>query len=154
MRLSTRAHYAVRAVLDLALHAVDRPVPVQEIAERQAISQAYLEQLFAKLRRGRIIRSVRGPRGGYLLARPAAEVTLAEIMEWVDEPLEPVACLDKDGHCDREGGCNTHHIWRDLGRHIRSFLETLTVEQALRGAPMEESVNATDTGRQSLSSGG
>lgn len=132
MRLSTRAHYAVRAVLDLALHATDGPVAIQEIARRQAISSSYLEQLFVKLRRGRVIRSVRGARGGYQLACPADQVHLAQIIELVDEPLEPVACLDGRKPCDLADQCITQSVWRRLGEHIRSFLSSITLEQLLQ----------------------
>lgn len=132
MRLSTRAHYAVRAVLDLALHSTHGPVAIQEIARRQAISSSYLEQLFVKLRRGQIIRSVRGARGGYQLARPADQVHLADIIELVDEPLEPVACLDGQKDCARASHCITQNIWRRLGNHIRTFLSSVTVDQLVR----------------------
>ncbi len=100
MRLSTRAHYAVRAVLDLALHSQHGPVAIQEIARRQAISSSYLEQLFVKLRRGQLIRSIRGARGGYQLARPAEDVHLADIIHASGRTLQPVACLDGQKDCD------------------------------------------------------
>ena len=132
MRLSTRAHYAVRAILDLALHSSQGPVAIQEIARRQAISSSYLGQLFVKLRRGQIIRSVRGARGGYQLARPADQVHLADIIELVDEPLQPVACLDGRKDCAQASHCITRNIWRQLGNHIRTFLSSITVEQLVR----------------------
>jgi Rrf2 family transcriptional regulator, iron-sulfur cluster assembly transcription factor len=132
VRLSTRAHYAVRAILDLALHSTHGPVAIQEIARRQAISPSYLEQLFVKLRRGQIIRSVRGARGGYQLARPADQVHLADIIELVDEPLQPVACLDGRKDCARASDCLTRNVWRRLGNHIRTFLTSITVDQLVR----------------------
>jgi Rrf2 family transcriptional regulator, iron-sulfur cluster assembly transcription factor len=132
VRLSTRAHYAVRAILDLALHSTHGPVAIQEIARRQAISPSYLEQLFVKLRRGQIIRSVRGARGGYQLARPADQVHLADIIELVDEPLQPVACLDGRKDCARASDCLTRNVWRRLGHHIRTFLTSITVDQLVR----------------------
>jgi Rrf2 family transcriptional regulator, iron-sulfur cluster assembly transcription factor len=132
VRLSTRAHYAVRAVVDLALHSTQGPVAIQEIARRQAISSSYLEQLFVKLRRGQLIRSIRGARGGYQLARPADQVHLADIIELVDEPLQPVACLDGQKDCDRASRCITQDIWRQLGQHIRAFLTSITVDQLVR----------------------
>ena len=131
MRLSTRAHYAVRAVLDLALHSQHGPVAIQEIARRQAISSSYLEQLFVKLRRGNLIRSIRGSRGGYQLARPAAQVHLANIIELVDEPLQPVACLDGQKDCDLASECLTQDIWRQLGNRIHSFLSSITLDQLM-----------------------
>jgi len=132
VRLSTRAHYAVRAVLDLALHSNHGPVAIQEIARRQAISPSYLEQLFVKLRRGNLIRSIRGSRGGYQLARPAEQVHLADIIQLVDEPLQPVACLDGQKDCDLADRCFTQNIWRQLGNHIHSFLSSITLDQLLQ----------------------
>jgi Rrf2 family transcriptional regulator, iron-sulfur cluster assembly transcription factor len=132
VRLSTRAHYAVRAVLDLALHSQHGPVAIQEIARRQAISSSYLEQLFVKLRRGQLIRSIRGARGGYQLARPAEDVHLADIIMLVDEPLQPVACLDGQKDCDLASQCVTQDVWRQLGDHIRTFLSSITVDQLVR----------------------
>ncbi len=132
MRLSSRAHYAVRALLDLAAHGQEHPVPIQAIAKRQHISPAYLEQLFFKLRRGRVVRSVRGARGGYLLARPADRLTLWEIMRVVEEPMDLVSCLDNDGSCDFHDRCTTQKLWRRLGEHIRQFLDNLTLGELLR----------------------
>lgn len=132
MRISTRAHYAVRAVVDLAVHSGGSPVAIQEIARRQAISPSYLEQLFAKLRRGRVIRSVRGARGGYQLAVPADQVHLAQIMELVDEPLDPLACLDGRKSCDLAERCITQGVWRQLGEQIRVFLSSITLDQLVQ----------------------
>jgi Rrf2 family iron-sulfur cluster assembly transcriptional regulator len=122
----------VRAVLDLALHSQHGPVAIQEIARRQAISSSYLEQLFVKLRRGQLIRSIRGARGGYQLARPAEDVHLADIIMLVDEPLQPVACLDGQKDCDLASQCVTQDVWRQLGDHIRAFLTSITVDQLVR----------------------
>lgn len=150
MRISSRAHYAVRAILDLALHAERQPVSIQEIAKRQGISPAYLEQLFNKLRRGRVIRSVRGARGGYMLAQPAGEVTLARIMEVVGEPLDLVSCQNDQDACDREGHCMTQALWKRLGEHIRCFLDEFTVEQLLE----EYSGEGVSQTRRRLNGGG
>lgn len=130
MKLGTRARYAVTAIVDLASCRGGAPVALAEIAERQAISLAYLEQLFARLRRCGLVRSVRGPGGGYLLARPAAETSIAEIIAAVDEPIRSSGCGGADAPANCRGGqgrCVTHDLWEGLDRRIRHYLRTVTV---------------------------
>lgn len=135
MRLSTRAQYAVRAMVDLSLHSEGRPVSLKEIAEREDIPLNYLEQLFNRLRRGRIVESVRGPGGGYLLARERGAILVGEIVATVEEPLTPVSCMDtKKGRCDRHTACTTHAVWEMLGERIRTFLDSITLEDLTRDA--------------------
>jgi Rrf2 family iron-sulfur cluster assembly transcriptional regulator len=131
MRLSSKAHYAVRAILDLAQHQHQGPVSIQAIAQRQAISRPYLEQLFAKLRRGQVIRSIRGANGGYLLARPSDQVSLAEILDLVEEQLDPTPCFAGKRDCRSMAECKTRHIWRRFGEHVRLFLKSVTLEHLL-----------------------
>ncbi|NOY13020.1 MAG: Rrf2 family transcriptional regulator, partial [Deltaproteobacteria bacterium] len=100
MRMSTKAQYAVRALVSLNLTSNGEPVSIKAISARENISLNYLEQLFVKLRRGEIVRSVRGPGGGYLLARPAADIRVDEIIDTVEESLVPVSCMDADGSCN------------------------------------------------------
>lgn len=145
VRISSRAHYAVRAMLDLALHGQNRPIPIQQIANRQRISAAYLEQLFGRLRRGLLIQSVRGVRGGYLLARPAHQVTVAEILEQVGEPLDLVACLDCAAQCEQMDGCLSRQLWQHLGGQIRRVLDQFTLQHLLDG------VNPCDTEPEPIS---
>ncbi len=130
MRLSTKGRYAVMAMADLAIHEAGmRPVSLADIADRQEISLSYLEQLFAKLRRGGLVTSVRGPGGGYRLSRPAAEVRIADIIMAVDEPIEATRCkLGSAKGCTHVGGrCITHDLWEELGRQIHSFLAGVTL---------------------------
>ncbi len=128
MRLSTKAQYAVRALVSLALNGDGNPVSIKSISAWENISLTYLEQLFVKLRRGEIVRSVRGPGGGYLLARPAAEIRVDQIIDTVEETLVPVSCMDDDGTCGCPSQCVTHAIWQGLGEQIRTFLASKTLE--------------------------
>ena len=128
MRLSTKGQYAVRAMVDLAYYSKDKPVTLQEIAEREDISINYLEQLFAKLRRKKIVNSVRGPGGGYVLAKKADEIRMGEIIEAVEESLAPVACVEGDNGCGRIDKCVTFKLWKGLGDRIKEFLNSITVQ--------------------------
>lgn len=127
MRLTTKGRFAVTAMIDLALRESEGPVTLAGIAERQHISLSYLEQLFGKLRRHKLVASVRGPGGGYTLALEAGEVTVADIVVAVDEPLDATQCGGK-GHChDDERVCMTHELWTDLNRHMFDFLDSVTL---------------------------
>lgn len=130
MRLSTKGRYAVMAMADLAIHEAGmRPVSLADIADRQEISLSYLEQLFAKLRRGGLVTSVRGPGGGYRLSRPSAEICIADIIMAVDEPIEATRCkLGSAKGCTHVGGrCITHDLWEELGKQIHNFLSGVTL---------------------------
>ena len=132
MRLSTKGRYAVMAMTDLARHGAGRAVSLAEIAARQEISLSYLEQLFARLRRGGLVSSVRGPGGGYRLARPAGETSIAEIVLAVDEPLHATRCGNTGRGCMPGGEkCLTHNLWEELGRHIHAFLAGVTLADVL-----------------------
>jgi len=134
MRLSTKAQYAVRAMVSLNLHAEQGPVSIKDISARESISLPYLEQLFVKLRRGEIVTSVRGPGGGYRLARPAAEIRVDQIIDSVEETLVPVSCMDQDGQCVCDDHCVTHTVWQGLGYKIREFLASITLDDLTRDA--------------------
>jgi Rrf2 family transcriptional regulator, iron-sulfur cluster assembly transcription factor len=130
MRLSTKGRYAVMAMVDLAQHGADRPVRLAEIAERQEISLPYLEQLFAKLRRGGLVTSVRGPGGGYLLAHGRDRTRIGDIILAVDEPIRAVRCKpDTTLGCrgDRSR-CLTHDLWEELSNQIHLYLSSVTLE--------------------------
>lgn len=133
MRLTTRGRYAVTAMVDLALHDAAGPVPLAEIAARQAISQAYLEQLFARLRRRGLVDSVRGPGGGYRLARPAASISAALIIAAVDETLDATRCGGA-GDCQDGEQCLTHDLWTDLSQHVHAFLDRVTLASLVERA--------------------
>jgi len=127
MRMSTKAQYAVRALVSLNLNGDGKPVSIKTISACESISLNYLEQLFVKLRRGQIVRSVRGPGGGYMLARPANEIRVDEIIDTVEETLVPVSCMDNDGSCSCALQCATQSVWVGLGDQIRSFLASMTL---------------------------
>jgi Rrf2 family iron-sulfur cluster assembly transcriptional regulator len=129
MRLTTKGQYAVRAMVNLACRGEERPVSLKDISVEEEISLAYLEQLFVKLRKGNVVRSVRGPGGGYVLARPPREISVGEVITVVEESLNPVACLDEgsDG-CERAARCTTQNVWKGLGEKIREFLNSITLE--------------------------
>lgn len=134
MRLTARGSYAVRALVDLTNHGNSRPVSLREIAARGDISVSYLEQLFLKLRRNSIVRSVRGPGGGYLLARSPGEISVAEIIEAVEEKLEPIYCVDpaSDRKCSRADCCAAHLVWKELAGRIREFLDSVKLDELSR----------------------
>lgn len=129
MKLSTKGRYAVMAMSDIASHADEQPITLADISVRQDISQDYLEQLFAKLKRGGIVESVRGPGGGYNLARPADEIWVADIITAVDEQIHITRCQDGDAVNGCVGGdkCVTHELWAALGRQIYGFLSSVTL---------------------------
>lgn len=135
MRISTKAQYAVRAMVSLSLHGEGgRPLALHDIAGREGISLAYLEQLFVKLRRGKIVKSVRGPGGGYLLARPAEQIRVDEIITSVEESLVPVSCMDEQGRCMCSDQCVSHGVWQGLGERVRQFLASITLADLVRDA--------------------
>jgi Rrf2 family iron-sulfur cluster assembly transcriptional regulator len=137
MRLSTKGRYAVMAMADLAGHGPEsgaqeagiKPVALADIAERQDISLSYLEQLFAKLRRGGLVTSVRGPGGGYRLSRPSAELRIADIIVAVDEPIAATRCKTGSAKgCTKTGArCVTHDLWEELGQQIHVFLSSVSL---------------------------
>lgn len=134
MRISTKAQYAVRAMVSLGLYDEGRPLALHDISSREGISLAYLEQLFVKLRRGKIVRSVRGPGGGYMLARPAAEIRVDEIIDSVEESLVPVSCMDAKGRCVCNDVCVSHGVWQGLGARVRQFLSSITLADLVADA--------------------
>src|SRR5882672_12767901 len=129
MRLSTKGRYAVMAMVDLASHSNGQPVTLADIAERQEISLSYLEQLFAKLRRGGLVKSVRGPGGGYRLSRPANDLRIADVIVAVDEPIAATRCKPGSAKgCTGQGArCVTHDLWEELGRQIHVFLSSVSL---------------------------
>ena len=127
MRLSTKAQYAVRAMVRLNLQSNGQAVSLKDISKCEDISLPYLEQLFVKLRRCEIVNSVRGPGGGYLLARPADQIHVDEIIDSVEETLVPVSCMDAAGACSCGSICVTHSVWQGLAQRIRSFLGSVTL---------------------------
>jgi Rrf2 family iron-sulfur cluster assembly transcriptional regulator len=131
MKLSTKGRYAVMAMVDLATQsAQQKPIALADIAERQEISLSYLEQLFGKLRKGGMVRSVRGPGGGYLLARSAADTCVSDIVKSVDEQIKATRCKPgtSDGCHSNKSLCLTHDLWEELGNQIHQFLSSVSLE--------------------------
>lgn len=126
MRLTTKGRFAVTAMIDLALRQNDGPVTLAGISERQSISLSYLEQLFGKLRRHKLVASVRGPGGGYCLARDGDEISVADIIAAVDEPLDATQCGGKQ-NCKDEHSCMTHELWTSLNAKMFEYLNSVTL---------------------------
>jgi len=126
MRLTTKGRYAVTAMLDLALNETRGPIRLSAISERQGISLSYLEQLFAHLRRRELVRSVRGPGGGYRLKREAGSISVAEVISAVNEDTDATRCGGK-GDCQEGDTCLTHHLWMDLSDRIHEFLSDISL---------------------------
>lgn len=126
MRLTTKGRFAVTAMVDLALRGGEGPVPLAGISERQGISLSYLEQLFGRLRRHGLVDSVRGPGGGYCIAKPLAEVSVADIIHAVDEPLDATQCGGRE-NCHEEHRCMTHDLWATLNFKMYEYLASVSL---------------------------
>ncbi len=134
MRLTSKGRYAVMAMADLALHGGDeRAVPLQEVARRQEISLSYLEQLFARMRRAGLVAGVRGPGGGYRLARASASITIADIIASVNEPIKATRCEEGSAKSciGRSGRCIAHGLWQEMGDRIHLFLTSVSLADVL-----------------------
>ncbi|MFT5438692.1 MAG: Rrf2 family iron-sulfur cluster assembly transcriptional regulator [Alphaproteobacteria bacterium] len=150
MKLSTKGRYAVMAIVDLAREKSDRPTPLAEIAKRQKISLSYLEQLFAKLRRSQLVLSVRGPGGGYMIARPAEDIRISEVILAVDPPPHNTACnpADPKGCCNLPEPCGTHDLWAALADQMYGFLDSISIadvrDRRVRSAMTDEETIQSD----------
>lgn len=143
MRLTTKGRFAVTAMIDLALRQDNGPVTLAAISQRQQISLSYLEQLFGKLRRHELVESTRGPGGGYSLGRKAADITVADIIVSVDEPIDATHCGGKE-NCHGDGGrCMTHDLWTSLNARMVEFLDSVTL-QKLVNDQLEKGVEVED----------
>ena len=149
MRLSTRGRYALRAMVDLALHADEGPVLRSDIAKRQEVSAHYIEQLFVKLRRAGLIDSVKGPGGGYTLARSADQIRAGDIIRTVEGPIALVRCVapQQEPGCHRAESCVTHLLWKRLSDKVAGVLDSVTLrdlcDQALE---LEETLGKSSSG--------
>ncbi|PCI51083.1 MAG: Fe-S cluster assembly transcriptional regulator IscR [Moraxellaceae bacterium] len=140
MRLTTRGRYAVTAMLDLAIYARQEPVCLSDISKRQAISVSYLEQLFAQLRKNGLVKSIRGPGGGYRLNRDEAEIYILEIIDAINENVDATRCQGQ-GNCLNGQKCITHELWADLSEQIRYFLGGISLGQLVEKRQREEKLN-------------
>ncbi|RUR29740.1 Fe-S cluster assembly transcriptional regulator IscR [Vreelandella andesensis] len=131
MRLTTKGRYAVTAMLDLAINTPQGPTSLGDISQRQEISLSYLEQLFAHLRRAGLVNSVRGPGGGYLLAKPAEDISVSQVIDAVNETVDATRCQGLSD-CQQGDTCLTHHLWCELSGQIRNFLDDTSLAQLMQ----------------------
>lgn len=143
MKLTSKGRYAVTAMLDVALHSEKGPVPLADISERQEISLSYLEQLFSRLRREKLVTSIRGPGGGYLLGREPQEIAVGEVIRAVDETVDATRC---QGQADCQNGhrCLTHNLWQDLSERIEVFLDGITLGELVSNAAVRSVAQRQD----------
>ena len=134
MKLTTKGRYAVMAMADLASYSKDKPVSLSEISTRQNISLAYLEQLFIHLKEDKLVRSVRGVKGGYALEKPASEIKLSNIFYAVNEEVKTLNCKkeSKKGCNNKSVKCITHNLWDKLDTHINGFFENVKLEELVK----------------------
>jgi Rrf2 family transcriptional regulator, iron-sulfur cluster assembly transcription factor len=143
MKLTTKGRYAVTAMLDLALHNDNAPVCLADISARQDISLTYLEQLFGKLRKKGLVESVRGPGGGYRLAKSADEITTAHVMYAIDEPIDATSCGGQQ-NCMGDVRCLTHDLWMGLSRNIAEYLNGISLGEIIRTNNVKQVANRQD----------
>jgi Rrf2 family protein len=148
LRLSTKGQYGVRAMYEIAkAHSVG-PVTIREISEKQDVSISYLEQILNKLRKSGIIRSRKGPGGGYMLSRGPEKVSIGEILKELEGPIAITSCLDPSAGCIRIDSCVTHLLWKSLGENIERFLDSMTLEDLLKGNQIIQTGNKAKKGRR------
>ncbi len=133
LRLSTKGQYGVRAMYEIARGYPDEPVTIKSISERQDVSIAYLEQILNKLRHAGLIKSIKGPGGGYVLDRAPEKISIADILIELEGPVAITSCLDPSEGCVRVERCVTHMLWKSLGKQIEDFLNTITLKDLLNG---------------------
>lgn len=143
MRLSTKGRYAVTAMMDLAIHDQKGPVTLADISLCQDISLSYLEQLFAKLRKNGLVKGVRGPGGGYRLARPGREISIAQIISAVDEKVDATLCNGEE-NCQKGERCLTHELWMGLSQRIYEFLDDMSLDDFLSRPAIQEIIDRQD----------
>ena len=145
MKLSTKGRYAVMAMVDLATQSEGQPVALADVAERQEISLSYLEQLFGKMRRCGLVKSVRGPGGGYLLSRASADMRVADIIMAVDEPIKATRCRhgSPEGCKSNKSRCLTHELWEELGNQIYLYLSSVSLEDVVNKRVLGQRGNPT-----------
>jgi len=151
LKLTSKGRYAVTAILDLAFHSTSGPVTLSDISKRQDISLSYLEQLFTRLRKQALVRSTRGPGGGYSLNRPASEIAVAEVVSAVDEIVDTTRCSGAN-NCHDGQQCLAHELWDDLSQQIYGFLDEISLQDLMEEGSIrdvairqDEKMNETDS---------
>lgn len=130
MKLTTKSKFAITALVDIALYSANNPITLQLISERQGISLSYLEQLFAKLRKHGMVKSYKGPGGGYILNFKASEISLTDIMKAVNEEMDARTCKGRE-NCLNNGKCLTHHLWDDITNHMYKYLSNIKLSDVI-----------------------
>lgn len=146
MRLTTKGRFAVTAMIDLALRGEDGPVALASVSDRQKISLSYLEQLFGKLRRYKLVDSVRGPGGGYCIARPLDQVTVADIIRAVDEQLDATQCGGRE-NCHDEHRCMTHDLWSTLNSKMYDYLSSVSLAELVHRQKLKQGLTVLEDKR-------
>lgn len=149
MRLTTKGRYAVTAMLDLAFHDSDGPITLADIARRQGISLSYLEQLFSRLRKQTLVKSVRGPGGGYVLGRAVERIQVAEVISAVDEKVDTTRCGGAH-NCQDNERCLTHDLWRDLSDRIYDYLNQISLHDLMAQRGVQKVAQRQDSRQRGL----
>ena len=151
MRLTTKGRYAVTAMLDLAIHREQGPISLADISQRQGISLSYLEQLFGRLRKGMLVKSVRGPGGGYELDRTPDYIKISHIIDAVNESVDTTKCQGA-GNCQGGEICLTHHLWEDLSDQIHDFLQGVSLADLVTNNEVRQIARNQDKKQNRVSS--
>jgi Rrf2 family protein len=138
LKLSTKGQYGVRAMYEIAQGYPDDPVNIRTISKRQDVSIHYLEQILNRLRRAGLIRSIKGPGGGYILMKNPEEISIADILFELEGPVTLTSCLNPDEGCVRVDSCVTHLLWKALGKQIEEFLMTITLKDLISGKSFDD----------------
>ena len=131
MKLSTKGRYGLRAAVDLALYAKDEPLSINTIAAKEGLSESYLEQLFAKLKKAGIVHSMRGTNGGYQLSRPAAQISVGDVLRALEGDMAVVDCPDNESECAKYGSCVTKYVWKRINNSINDAMDSMTLEEII-----------------------
>jgi len=130
MKLTTKGRYAVTAMLDIAYYDKGKPISLAEISSRQNISLSYLEQLFSRLKKKRLVESIKGPGGGYKLSKDASDIVISDVIQAVNDNLEATSCNGK-ANCHNNRQCISHNLWEELGMEIKNFLSDVTLQEVI-----------------------
>ncbi|PUU92703.1 RrF2 family transcriptional regulator [Halanaerobium congolense] len=149
MRVSTKGRYGLRALVDLAEHDEGKAIPIREISERQNISEQYLEQLFATLRKAKIVKSVRGAHGGYMLNYDPEDITVADVITTLEGPIAPVDCVIEEDFCNYIDKCVIHGLWSELADAINGVIENMTLAD-LRDKAVQEKQREKELEKEKL----
>ena len=135
MKISTKGRYALRLLADIAANSESGPVSIKDVSRRECISDKYLEQIISTLNAAELVRSVRGPQGGYLLRKPASDITVGMVLRVTEGGMTPVVCLEDAGACDMQASCTTKNLWKRLDKAINSVIDTTTIADLVNERP-------------------